>query len=59
MYAGLTISGPPGSNYVLSYTTDLGNTNICRAYWYPLYAYARRAGQSPPDAPGKDDTETC
>jgi RNA polymerase sigma factor (sigma-70 family) len=23
---------------------------ICRAYWYPLYAYARRAGQSPPDA---------
>ena len=23
---------------------------ICGAYWYPLYAYARRAGQSPPDA---------
>jgi DNA-directed RNA polymerase specialized sigma24 family protein len=23
---------------------------ICRAYWYPLYAYVRRAGQSPPDA---------
>jgi RNA polymerase sigma-70 factor (ECF subfamily) len=23
---------------------------ICRAYWYPLYAYARRGGQSPPDA---------
>jgi DNA-directed RNA polymerase specialized sigma24 family protein len=23
---------------------------ICRAYWYPLYAYVRRAGQSPADA---------
>src|ERR1043166_4187663 len=23
---------------------------LCRAYWYPLYAYARRCGQSPPDA---------
>jgi RNA polymerase sigma factor (sigma-70 family) len=23
---------------------------ICRAYWYPLYAYIRRCGQSPPDA---------
>lgn len=23
---------------------------ICRAYWYPLYAYARRTGQSPHDA---------
>ncbi len=23
---------------------------ICRAYWYSLYAYARRRGQSPPDA---------
>lgn len=23
---------------------------ICRAYWYPLYAYARRAGQSREDA---------
>jgi RNA polymerase sigma-70 factor (ECF subfamily) len=23
---------------------------ICRAYWYPLYAYVRRLGQSPPDA---------
>jgi RNA polymerase sigma-70 factor (ECF subfamily) len=23
---------------------------ICRAYWYPLYAYARRRGQSPQDA---------
>jgi len=23
---------------------------LCRAYWYPLYAYARRAGQTPADA---------
>jgi RNA polymerase sigma-70 factor (ECF subfamily) len=23
---------------------------ICRAYWYPLYAYARRSGQPPHDA---------
>jgi len=23
---------------------------ICQAYWYPLYAYVRRCGQSPPDA---------
>jgi len=23
---------------------------LCRAYWYPLYAYVRRRGVSPPDA---------
>lgn len=23
---------------------------LCRSYWYPLYAYARRAGQAPHDA---------
>ena len=23
---------------------------ICRAYWYPLYAFARRCGHAPPDA---------
>jgi len=23
---------------------------ICRAYWYPLYTFVRRNGQSPPDA---------
>ena len=23
---------------------------LCQAYWYPLYAYARRRGSSPPDA---------
>lgn len=24
--------------------------NLCRTYWYPLYAYARRKGHSPEDA---------
>ena len=24
--------------------------SICRAYWYPLYAYVRRSGYSPHDA---------
>ena len=24
--------------------------SLCRAYWYPLYAYVRRRGHSPPDA---------
>jgi RNA polymerase sigma factor (sigma-70 family) len=24
--------------------------HLCKAYWYPLYAYARRRGCSPPDA---------
>jgi RNA polymerase sigma factor (sigma-70 family) len=24
--------------------------NLCNAYWYPLYAYVRRRGFSPPDA---------
>ncbi len=24
--------------------------SLCRTYWYPLYSYARRCGQSPPDA---------
>jgi RNA polymerase sigma-70 factor (ECF subfamily) len=23
---------------------------LCRAYWYPLYAYVRRMGRSPHDA---------
>lgn len=23
---------------------------LCQAYWYPLYAYARRLGQTPHDA---------
>src|SRR5271169_4149136 len=23
---------------------------LCRAYWYPLYAYVRRSGQAPHDA---------
>jgi RNA polymerase sigma factor (sigma-70 family) len=25
-------------------------TTLCRDYWYPLYAFARRAGHAPPDA---------
>jgi RNA polymerase sigma factor (sigma-70 family) len=25
-------------------------TGLCRDYWYPLYAFARRAGYPPPDA---------
>jgi RNA polymerase sigma factor (sigma-70 family) len=25
-------------------------TALCRDYWYPIYAFARRAGQAPPDA---------
>jgi RNA polymerase sigma-70 factor (ECF subfamily) len=29
---------------------------VCRAYWYPLYAYIRRAGQGPEDA--KDLTQS-
>ena len=29
--------------------------NLCRTYWYPLYAYARRHGHSPPD--GEDLTQ--
>jgi RNA polymerase sigma-70 factor (ECF subfamily) len=29
---------------------DAALETICRAYWYPLYAYVRRCGQSPPDA---------
>lgn len=29
--------------------------NLCRTYWYPLYAYARRRGHSPPD--GQDLTQ--
>ena len=24
--------------------------DLCRAYWHPIYAYARRSGQSPADA---------
>ena len=32
MYAGLTVAGPPGSRYVISYNTDLSNTNG----WIPL-----------------------
>src|SRR5579872_2746530 len=30
--------------------SSLALESICRVYWYPLYAYARRCGQSPHDA---------
>src|SRR5688500_11976483 len=33
-----------------SLTTDLARERLCRAYWYPLYAYVRRVGRSPEDA---------
>ena len=29
---------------------DQALETLCRAYWYPLYAYVRRAGHSPEDA---------
>jgi RNA polymerase sigma factor (sigma-70 family) len=29
---------------------DAALETICHAYWYPLYAFVRRSGQSPPDA---------
>jgi RNA polymerase sigma factor (sigma-70 family) len=29
---------------------DKALTELCRIYWYPLYAYARRTGHSPEDA---------
>ena len=36
-------SQKPGSQAAL--------TELCRLYWYPLYAFARRRGHGPPDAP--------
>jgi len=29
---------------------DRAMEDLCRTYWYPLYAYVRRRGHSPPDA---------
>ena len=29
---------------------DRALQTLCETYWYPLYAYARRRGHSPPDA---------
>jgi RNA polymerase sigma factor (sigma-70 family) len=34
--------GSPAASAALEY--------LCRTYWYPLYAYVRRQGHSPPDA---------
>jgi RNA polymerase sigma factor (sigma-70 family) len=30
--------------------TDQALETLCRAYWYPLYAFVRRQGYNPPDA---------
>ena len=30
--------------------SKVGLERLCRIYWYPLYAFARRSGQSAPDA---------
>jgi RNA polymerase sigma-70 factor (ECF subfamily) len=38
-------AGDPGSPHAAAALETL-----CRAYWYPLYAYVRRRGHSPPDA---------
>ena len=29
---------------------DVALAELCRTYWYPLYAYVRRQGNSPQDA---------
>ena len=29
---------------------DAALAELCRTYWYPLYAFVRRKGHSPPDA---------
>src|SRR6266404_6266524 len=29
---------------------DLALAELCRTYWYPLYAFVRRKGHNPPDA---------
>jgi RNA polymerase sigma factor (sigma-70 family) len=46
----LAASGP------LSHERSEALEALCRAYWYPLYAYIRRAGQGPEDA--KDLTQS-
>jgi RNA polymerase sigma factor (sigma-70 family) len=57
-------TSPPGANYFLTTHWSVvlaagGTTNtradealatLCRAYWYPLYAYVRRRGHSPEEA---------
>jgi RNA polymerase sigma factor (sigma-70 family) len=46
----LAASGP------LSHERSEALEALCRAYWYPLYAYIRRSGQGPEDA--KDLTQS-
>src|SRR5262245_47207076 len=38
-----------------SHRAGVALESLCRAYWYPLYAYVRRCGESPDDA--KDFTQ--
>src|SRR5829696_1194799 len=33
-----------------SEVADTALETLCRAYWYPLYAYVRRSGHSPSDS---------
>jgi RNA polymerase sigma-70 factor (ECF subfamily) len=33
-----------------STSAEAGLSALCRTYWFPLYAFARRLGHSPPDA---------
>src|SRR5687767_9369638 len=33
-----------------SQTSGAARERLCRAYWYPLYAYVRRIGRTPEDA---------
>ncbi len=40
----LTAQGQPSAR------ADLALETLCRAYWYPLYAYVRRSGRGPHDA---------
>ena len=44
MVGGLAATQPPSPESAAALEA------ICRAYWYPLYAYVRRCGQSPHDA---------
>ncbi len=64
MSSGTTnTSNPPDARFATTRWTvvlSAGDSNsphaatalesLCRAYWYPLYAYVRRRGHSPPDA---------
>lgn len=61
--SGISESAPPKGAFVTTHwsvVVTAGRTDttralaalekLCRTYWYPLYAYVRRRGQSPQDA---------